>query len=139
MMENNPGSRKDLIKLRPTREFLEHYFDSLQANEDIHLVFIRNNGKSAMCYEMDGSTFTYRAFLDKEECEYYSSYISNKNKIPPHFMQTSSMKMDDIVRFMKTLTENNSGKEMRMMACAFFGDSVSEVDTLWTNVPRFTC
>jgi hypothetical protein len=138
-MENAVLSkRNEFIKVPPSRELLTEYFDVLHENGSLYLVFLQAAGKTALCYEMDeNQVFTYRAFIDRDEAEFYANYVAHKNKFPPSSVKTSSMGYQELIQFMDDLRTKNVGKFMKMSTCTMISNKMTIIDTLWTNYQNY--
>ncbi len=134
MMANTALSRRnDFIKTPPSKELLIEYFDLLNADGILHLVFLQSEGKTALVYETDEN----KVFIDSDEAEFYANYVAHKNKFPPSAVRTSSMPYKELIIFMDNLRGHNPDKFMKMSVCTMIANKMTNIDTLWTNYQNY--
>ena len=130
--------RNEFIRIPPSKEMLVDYFNLLNDDGVLYLVFLKSGPTTALCYEKDNNdVFTYRAFIDKDEAEFYANYIEHKNKFPVNSVKVSFMQYNELIKFMDTLKQKNPNKFMKMSVFAMLSGKMTAIDTLWTNFENY--
>ena len=136
-MGKKASSRNNFIKQLPDKELLLEYFAKLQSNKNFYVVAYEGKEPGSIMHEVSEHHYLYRVFLNKIDSSMYASYLAQKNKINPEFLDCIGANYKELQLFIEEVKNKNPNKPIKMSAYVLIYNMLTEIDILWTNKKEY--